>query len=202
MQRIRGFTLIELLVVIAIIGLLASIITASLTTSRSKGRDARRVSDIKTIQVALDLYYNDNLMYPKNIYANSGTPPNNGLVPNYLSVVPVDPNGSATPSQCATAPTTAGCYSYAVYSSGSNPACTTSNPPVKYHLGAALEQTTNSALAQDVDAPTAGSGVMTGFTYCNGSGSGDFTGLSAPVAPALCSTTAGSGSETCYDVTN
>ena len=47
--RSRGFTLIELLVVIAIIGLLASIILASLNTAQQKGRDARRVSDLQEI---------------------------------------------------------------------------------------------------------------------------------------------------------
>jgi|SRR6185312_14196719 len=51
--RSRGFTLIELLVVIAIIGLLASIILASLNTAQQKGRDARRVSDLHEIGQAI-----------------------------------------------------------------------------------------------------------------------------------------------------
>ncbi len=51
--RSRGFTLIELLVVIAIIGLLASIILASLNTAQQKGRDARRVSDLQEIGQAI-----------------------------------------------------------------------------------------------------------------------------------------------------
>ena len=53
----RGFTLIELLVVIAIIGLLSSVVFASLNSARAKARDARRVSDLKQVQTALALCY-------------------------------------------------------------------------------------------------------------------------------------------------
>ncbi len=60
----RGFTLIELLVVIAIIGLLSSIVFASLNTARLKARDTRRMSDLHQIQLALNLYYSDKGHYP------------------------------------------------------------------------------------------------------------------------------------------
>lgn len=64
MRNKKGFTLIELLVVIAIIGLLATLAVVALQNAREKSRDAKRVSDIKQIQTALDLYYTDNNAYP------------------------------------------------------------------------------------------------------------------------------------------
>src|SRR5580693_2845978 len=97
--RSAGFTLIELLVVIAIIGLLASIILASLNTARAKGRDARRLSDVKQVQLALELYYDANSSYPTDSAALSTTPTADwtglsGLTPNYITTMPVDPTDS------------------------------------------------------------------------------------------------------------
>jgi general secretion pathway protein G len=55
----KGFTLIELLVVIAIIGLLSTLAVVALNSARQKARDSKRIADIKQIQTALELYYND-----------------------------------------------------------------------------------------------------------------------------------------------
>ncbi|MEK7188919.1 MAG: prepilin-type N-terminal cleavage/methylation domain-containing protein [Patescibacteria group bacterium] len=60
----QGFTLIELLVVIAIIGVLSTLAVVSLNNAREKSRDAKRVSDIKQVQTALELYFVDNNAYP------------------------------------------------------------------------------------------------------------------------------------------
>lgn len=59
-----GFTLIELLVVIAIIGLLSSVVLASLTVARQKARDAKRVAEMDSISKALELYYTEANSYP------------------------------------------------------------------------------------------------------------------------------------------
>jgi len=60
----KGFTLIELMVVVAIMGLLAALAVISLNNARARARDARRISDIKQVQTALELYYLDNQEYP------------------------------------------------------------------------------------------------------------------------------------------
>lgn len=60
----KGFTLIELMVVIAIIGILASVTLAQFQQARAKARDIIRVTDMKAIMTALQLYYNDNGRFP------------------------------------------------------------------------------------------------------------------------------------------
>ena len=80
----RGFTLIELLVVIAIIGLLSSVVLASLNGARVKGRDARRLADLKQLQVAMELYYDSQALpqYPQSLAALGTT---------YIPAQPIDP---------------------------------------------------------------------------------------------------------------
>ncbi len=60
----KGFTLIELLVVISLIGILAVLVLPNLNAARERGRDAVRKSDVRNIQSALRLYYNDFGKYP------------------------------------------------------------------------------------------------------------------------------------------
>ena len=61
----KAFTLLEMLVVIGIIGILVALGTTSYSTIQKKARDARRHSDLKTIQSALEQYYSIcNYQYP------------------------------------------------------------------------------------------------------------------------------------------
>jgi prepilin-type N-terminal cleavage/methylation domain-containing protein len=111
MNKQKGFTLIELLVVIAIIGLLATLAVVSLNSARSKARDARRVSDIKQIQTALELSYNDNNVYPA---ATAGGTPN--LTPTYMVIVPVPP----LPSDSSATGCGGAVYTYATQTNASS----------------------------------------------------------------------------------
>ncbi|MBI2053423.1 MAG: type II secretion system protein [Candidatus Sungbacteria bacterium] len=132
-----GFTLIELLVVIAIIGVLSSIVLASLNSARRKSRDARRITDIKQIQLALELYFDSQTPTPGYPDADTGAAACTAtlaygledLAPNYIPQVPRDPQG--------------GCYLYATP--------TGSGVQASYHLAATLEDATNSALVGDRD---------------------------------------------------
>jgi len=54
----------ELLVVMVILGILVGIVGGSYVTSRLKGRDAKRKSDLSQIARSLEFYFNDHEAYP------------------------------------------------------------------------------------------------------------------------------------------
>jgi type II secretion system protein G len=138
MKKNKGFTLIELLVVIAIIGILSSVVLASLNSARQKSRDARRVSDIKQIQLALELYFDSNGVYPGVLTS---------LAPTYIPTVPVDPQNTGNYT-----------YRYSGLRVGSGTTCAT------YHLRATLEDTGHQALNSDGPDTTAAGTLCTGST--------------------------------------
>jgi prepilin-type N-terminal cleavage/methylation domain-containing protein len=104
-QNTKGFTLIELLVVIAIIGILSSIVIASLNWARARSRDVTRLADLRQVQTALESYANDNGgSYPSTsgswqgscpTYGSKGVTGSNGwvpnLAPNHIATLPLDP---------------------------------------------------------------------------------------------------------------
>ena len=78
----RGFTLIELLVVIAIIGILASVVLASLNSARDKGADAAIKSSINNARAQAELYYDDNGNSYANLCSNDTSITNIGISVN------------------------------------------------------------------------------------------------------------------------
>ncbi len=130
LKAVRGFTLVEVLTVIAIIGLLASIILVGLGTFRAKGRDTRRIADLRVTQTALELYYTKFNVYPED---GSWDNLENNLRISALGItkIPRDPlSGRSGQDQ----------YTYDV-----------SSDRQSYVLRAQLEDINNPALSDDFD---------------------------------------------------
>lgn len=85
----KGFTLIELLVVISLIGILSTLILANLNSARERSRDVARKSDLRNIQTALRLYYNDAGGFPVSL-PTWGDPWIVGTT-TYMNILPKDP---------------------------------------------------------------------------------------------------------------
>lgn len=88
-QHRRGFTLIELLISIAMIGILAMVGTGSYIKAQQRARDAKRIDDVKTIQVAQEQYYLANNQYSSIGNGNCVI----GTLGSILTSMPTDPQG-------------------------------------------------------------------------------------------------------------
>ena len=138
----KGFTLIEVLVVVSIIGILASIMLVGLGGFRAKGRDARRIADLRQVQNVLELYFSKCGYYPGGAtlgVCNTTNPASwadlkSSLVSANIGVTAIA-NDPLAPAQ-----------NYVYGPAGAS--------PQNYVLQAALEDTNNSALKDDVDVIT------------------------------------------------
>lgn len=89
----KGFTLIELLVTIGIISVLlaAAVVVIRPLDYIKRSRDARRMSDVKVIQTALEQYYGTDNGYPSSIPASGGALTDGTIT--FLNTTPMDPSG-------------------------------------------------------------------------------------------------------------
>lgn len=94
----KAFTLIELLLVIAILGILATLISGNFLNTLKRGRDTRRKEDLKSIQIAFESYYEDNMSYPASDALNQTQlcHPDGCDTKVYMQKIPTDPNSSYT----------------------------------------------------------------------------------------------------------
>jgi type II secretion system protein G len=153
----KGFTLIELMVVVIIIAILTSIVMASFAQAKAKSRDAKRISDLAQLQLALELGFDKCNSFPQastvngihvlvlsSVFSSSCFNPARTNSPyvlsDFISRIPTDPNGSN--------------YVYEVYSSRFD-----------YRLMATLE-TMTGVVAGGVTGNIGQALCSTGNNYC------------------------------------
>ncbi len=118
--RARGFTLIELLVVIAIIGLLSTIIAAPIQNARKKARDAKKIAELKSLQLAIEQYGESNdANYPLTL---------SQLSPAYMPLLPTFSASTTSSPRDA--------YVYVTYTASSTGS---SDQIFSFHIGSKLE---------------------------------------------------------------
>jgi len=138
----KGFTLIELLVVIAIIGLLVSMLLVRLSDIKREARDARRVSDIYQVALALAVYNDQYGQYPGTSGSNDWVTMESALESEgFIQAVPNDPGANT--------------YEYWVADDNHD-----------YVLNATLEDINHDALKTDVDGADIFGCNCDGLEYC------------------------------------
>lgn len=112
-KKLFGFTLVEILVVVSIISVLIAVVYANFNGARQMSRDKVRQSSLKEVQLAIELYKSQNGSYPEPGCGATtgwvGPGPGSsfpacekyieGLVPEFMSALPVDPNQGDNPDR-------------------------------------------------------------------------------------------------------
>ncbi len=142
-----GFTLVELLLVVAILGILVSgfIVVMNPAKQLANSRDAKRKSDLRQIQSALELYRADNGRYPGfgsdpdnpifgRYYASSINFTNSDGI-NYMNSIPTPPKTDGDPCKGYFYAITSNFFNYTIFTileNTSDPDATSPKPTPTY----------------------------------------------------------------------
>ena len=155
-MRSRGFSLIEIMISVGIMGMLASVVMGSFNVARVKARDAKRVAEMRSLETALQLYFEVNKEYPDSIagLANSlVNPPGNQK--SYIS----EPKEGDNSAEAMYIP-----YKVRSNLTGGN-FCDEGDSCQYYHLGMNLEQDASGNTILNLDADRVGSDIDGGDAW-------------------------------------
>jgi prepilin-type N-terminal cleavage/methylation domain-containing protein len=144
----KGFTIVELLIVIVVIGILALLVITTYSGIQAKARNAKRTSDLKSLQTHIEAFFSQNGYYPSRANMNDGT----WLSTNMKSL---DQNALSDPSSpssktLASAPA-AKVYSYQPTQSDGTTSCESDDTTcAKYTLTATYEGSVNGSTTDAV----------------------------------------------------
>jgi len=140
-KRNQGFTIVELLIVIVVIGILALLVITTYSGIQAKARNAKRQSDIKSVQTQLEAFFSQNGYYPSLTDMNSSS----WLGTNMKSLdqeALIDPSSPTNSKTLAGSPTQKQ-YSYAVTNSSGTSCESDDTTCAQYTLTAEYEGTVN-----------------------------------------------------------
>lgn len=145
-KRQSGFTIVELLIVIVVIGILAAIVITTYGGIQSKARDAKRQSDMGSLQTQIEAFYTQNGYYPSNADMNNQTWLNTNMHSLYLNpsvmIDPSAPAGTAPSLALAPAPKV---YAYQPLNSSGTSCEAQDTTCSQYTLTATLENPVNGS---------------------------------------------------------
>jgi general secretion pathway protein G len=147
-----GFTLIEMLIVVAVIAILSSVVLVGIAPVRARARDSRRLSDLRQVQNALELYFSKCGYYPGS--AQSGVciafP---GAAANWTELTAALTGSNIGVNKIPNDPSAGKTYFYGTNGAGSS-----------YVVAAQLEDVNNSVLSSS----DSGTGItLSGSAVCN-----------------------------------
>src|ERR1700733_9200630 len=140
-KRNKGFTIVELLIVIVVIGILALLVITTYSGIQAKARNAKRQTDIQSLQTQLEAFFSQNGYYPSLTDMNSST----WLATNMKSLDQNALSDPSNPTQSKTLLATPALksYAYAVSNSAGTSCESADTTCAQYTLTADYEGTVN-----------------------------------------------------------